>query len=51
MSLTKHPYLDLEDLSKFQVLSFHFSEVNDLLNERGAKNVQRENILQCIPVE
>ena len=29
---------------EFQVLTFHFSEVADLLDEPFAKNVQRENL-------
>ena len=36
---------------KFQVPSFHFSEVDDLLNEHWVRNLQRENILLCSSVE
>ena len=35
----------------FQVNSSYFSEVDDLLHDHQAKNVRRENISLCNPVE
>ena len=35
----------------FQVYSSYFFEVDDLLHDHQAKNVRRENISQCNPVE